>query len=626
MGHHDSTGTPQWEDFLTCDHGPDPAFEPPALSRRVAIAAAAVTPLFAGALTATSARAAGDPASVVPPDAGIVRAALHVHASFSEGNGGLRAFNENKQTQGSMESHIDTLGKLGFDLVMFTDHDHRMAGRFGGSNKPWPGAEDFRNPTPKWAYWPVPNGTVKGNFTLNSTGMMVNASGNGTGTMLVHIACPTLSWEYRSNLTGTTLVVTAAPPAQGTAEFWVLTSHRPATAGRPEGNYSVRYRIDRAATTRRVTTSGNQVVVTVPGASGMADYGFRPGLDLDAAFPDLGFRAQDFGLYGVFVGANPGTSGATTAVFQKVQFKRTQTLASAISLQSSLIDQFQPMYPGIAIAQGLEMSYGQHMNWLSPDSRVAAQEPVPGESVSAYLRRINRTVADRGGVSTYNHPFGATRGPLLNATDRAAAIKRVTTKLLGSGLYGADYLEVGYYLRGGVDLEAHLEVWDNLLATGLKVYANGVSDNHGGSMQAWMNDGNFFATDVITSSASPGAVVPAMANGRAFVSSFMGYGGMLDLQINDRKMGSTVASSATSVPLSVTATDIPNGGKVRVVQYPVHGNATRGPAVRDTSWGPLSGSNGSTTFGVATGPSYVRAEIRDTRGLIVAFSNPLWIS
>ncbi|EBM0725586.1 hypothetical protein XE97_24810, partial [Salmonella enterica subsp. enterica serovar Senftenberg] len=105
-----------------------------AVPRRGVLAGMASLPVLAllpGATSVAGAAAAGT--------AGVVRSALHVHASFSEGNSGLKNL-ASKSSLASMESQVATLAALGVDLCFFTDHDHRMGGHnVGMTIKPYLG-------------------------------------------------------------------------------------------------------------------------------------------------------------------------------------------------------------------------------------------------------------------------------------------------------------------------------------------------------------------------------------------------------------------------------------------------------------------------------------------------------
>ena len=290
--------------------------------------------------------------------------------------------------------------------------------------------------------------------------------------------------------------------------------------------------------------------------------------------------------------------------------------------QRDVIAAVAPRYPGLRIAQAIELSYLQHFNWFPADERPRDLPPQRGMSNTKYHAWLVQQAQATGPVS-FNHPFGATRGPLLTGAARTAAIAQVAANCLGHGLYGASYLEVGYAVRGHIDLDGHLTLWDILLAAGIAVYANGVSDNHNGTLSSWQRDGNRFVTDIIADAAAPSIAVPALTKGRAFVSSLGQYSGMLDLACGAAVMGG-VAGASGSPTVTVTATDVPAGGKVRLLQYAVHGDrhvtTVRAP-LTDVAW-PGSGTR---TVSVRGAASYVRAEVRDGRGKVVAFSNPLWL-
>lgn len=630
------TSEPMWESFAggCCGHAGEVQHEEHrGVSRRGMLLTAGV-----GALTVGMARpghaAASDIGSaskalekVYPRSlSGVQRSALHIHSSFSEGSGGLAKYGDPNKTQASMESHADSLDTLGYDLVMYTDHDHRMAAEEPGiARKPFPSVENFSRP--QWQYSKDPQGGATGSFDLGANGLRVNCTtGSTPGAMLVFADCFEENWNYRSTLAGTMMKVTLVPPTSGYAEFRIVTSHRPATGARDEGAYELRYRFDPRALAESVVGGRNRVVtVTIP-ARGTQEKSFwvNPTGDLANAYDDLQGLEQDFGCYGLWFGVGGGARVSNSATFVRLDIDRGADMDNAIAIQQSIMEELARRYPRLTLAQGIEMSYAAHLNWLAT-SPVSPFPPQDGQGVAAYLRASVDMIRRNNGASSYNHMFGALRGPLLTGTQRRAKIDQIAKQMMGHGAYGSDLLEVGYNMRGFVDLAAHLEVWDIMLAGGYRIFANGVSDNHNGPLRSYEVDPNCFSTDILSATPNPFTSIPALRSGRAFVSAVGAFNGRLDLETSSAVMGQTHRGSENTVEVNLTARGAA-GMTMKVYQYAIHGNKgnlRRQAPLKSTS--KVVDSAESLSVSVENRPSYVRGEIfRD--GQCVAFTNPLFLS
>jgi len=90
-----------------------------------------------------------------------------------------------------------------------------------------------------------------------------------------------------------------------------------------------------------------------------------------------------------------------------------------------------------------------------------------------------------------------------------------------------------------------------------------------------------------------------------------------------------VVSAANTRSVTVTATGLPAGAALEVVQGPVDyaGTAALNPdtAVIATR-GPGGLTGGTATIGVdASASSFVRTQVRPSAGEVVALSNPVWL-
>ena len=596
------------------------------LSRRGVLAGMASLPVFA--LLPES----GSRLSAAASTAGVVRSALHVHASFSEGSSGLKNL-ASKTTLASMESQVASLAALGVDLCFFTDHDHRMAGHnVGMTIKPYPGTEDMTRP--HWTY--VADRTASatgGTAAMTSRGLEASVTaGSAPAWRGMFVDCFPTDRDYRTTLAGMSLTFTLVHlSAGGWTEVRLRASYHPARGGRPAGNYEVHYRFSPTATTRTVAAQGLAAVVTVPVLANQTQRPVvTPVTDLRAAFPDVGNLASDNGLYGVWIGAGAPAGGSAKTLVTAMQVSRALDGAGALDLQHSLMSDLRVLYPSVALGSGLEASYSTHLNMFSPaPSGVTHQPPQPGETKQAYFTRLVRTIHSAGGVASFNHPFGATIGTPLSGTARADLLAKVARLLLANRLYGCDVLEVGYELRGSMDVTGHLDLWDILLSAGIRVMADGVSDDHAGTVSSWTGGTNHYFTDIISSSSDPAQVTALLGRGRAFVSLRTGFTGLLDLLCDSTRMGGTRSAPGSTADVTVMANGVPTNGKVRIQQIRVHGDTTRvtaPPRATDVAFDASALGTGQVTVRVPNVLSYVRAEVLNSTGTQVAFSNPLWLT
>jgi hypothetical protein len=208
-----------------------------------------------------------------------------------------------------------------------------------------------------------------------------------------------------------------------------------------------------------------------------------------------------------------------------------------------------------------------------------------------------------GGLASYNHPLGA--------SPQATAADMVATKALG-----ADIVEVAY---GGPSIvDGMLHVLDACARNLVLVTANGVTDDHSGT--DWYADGRSnWITRMWADSAELPDLQDALLAGRAWAYKPNGWNGTLRTTAGDSPaLGAAVATGAQSVPVTVTATDLPRGGALEIVT----GRADKAapvPAVRSET-----AAGGTHTADLVPG-RYVRAVVRDATGRIVGVGNPTWV-
>jgi hypothetical protein len=233
----------------------------------------------------------------------------------------------------------------------------------------------------------------------------------------------------------------------------------------------------------------------------------------------------------------------------------------------------------------------------------------------------------RGGLVSWNHPFGANVGPLLSAAEQTNERRQVFADLLAHDLYGSDILEVGYPVRGQVDIATHLALWDTFSRRARFLTGNGVNDDH--SAKNWRTISNGFATGIWADSVGHADLMAALAAGRAYTAHAGKWaGGQLDLMVDDSVlMGQASVSSRTSRSLAVFAANLPSGSTVELVRGPVDytGNDP-GTSVISTIAASGFGSDGRVSRSIDTSTScFMRAQVRNSAGAIVGVGNPVWL-
>ena len=211
------------------------------------------------------------------------------------------------------------------------------------------------------------------------------------------------------------------------------------------------------------SAAGNEGIVRTPAeADGQwHTITITPQDDLAAIFPDLDSR--DFGLYAITLNAVT-TGDNVQGYFDYLRFNRAISGEVAYQAQASMMTALAGKYPGVRQHQGLELS-SEVTNPVPARQLVRPQARSPrARGLSApgsgydYLAKIAIPLIHQGGgLASYNHPFGVLFGPLLSRGKRQhQALVRVAKVMLGNKALGADLLEVGYPLRGQVNLARHV--------------------------------------------------------------------------------------------------------------------------------------------------------------------------
>jgi hypothetical protein len=538
-----------------------------------------------------------------------LRAAMHVHGSWSEG-------------LGSWEAQFAQAAGNGFDLLYLTDHDMRAM------------ALNYMTSLSGVTLLASASGSLAQQAATASAGSLRLLAESASDTTSASVTLqvqpkPDAFNRLRTSIAGLTITQTIGTASlSGGARYEVVVplSYHPAIGARAAGQYRLVYRF--GGTTGRWTESGGLTgVVSAPTPAAGSVQTFSPEQDAAYLWPDM--LAIDNAIYGLsFVARSPKRTAVADVSVRSVTFGRTQNSAtSVIANQAQVIARYGPRYPSLAVRASTEISKTlPDMNpfgippWLPDYSTLSTDHD------TRYRQMVAQVHAAQG-VIAWNHPFGYDMGPLLPPADRDTKRRQVFSSMLAVDAFGVDVIEVGYTLRGQVDAAAHLALWDTFSRTGRFLTGNGTSDDHSG--QGWASLSNGFATGLWAASTSDPDVVAALAAGRAFVAHVGRWpGAELDLLVDgSMPMGGVSVGTRNTRQLAISAANLPSGSIVELVRGPVDyaGKVDPGTAVTRTV-AASSFAAGPVTFQVDTTTSrFFRTQVRTSDGQIVGASNPVWL-
>lgn len=537
-----------------------------------------------------------------------VRAAMHVHGSWSEG-------------AGSWEAQLVQASTNGYDLLYVTDHDMRSM------------ALNYITSLSGIAWDPVvTTGSFKQKASTVSGGSLrvlaESASSSPCSLTLPVQAKPLAFNRLRTSISGLQMrqTITSARLTNGARYEVVLPlSYHPAMAGRPAGQYQLVYRFGVPAG-RFKEGNGLTGVVGAPTPTAGSVQTLIPQQDVAAIWPEM--VAIDNCTYLLSFAARSPTLGAVCDVsVASVTFTRSRSAAaSVIADQAAMLNKYRPRFPDLDIHATTEVSKTlPDMNpfgiqpWLPDYSTLSKRSDIWHQQVSDQVHAM-------GGVIAYNHPFGYNDGPLYDQAGRNTKRRQVFAQMQAVGRFSADLVEVGYNLRGNVDALTHIALWDTFSRNGDFLTGNGTSDDHSG--KNWKNLNNGYATGVWTTSTDDAAMIVALSAGRAFVAHAGRWPGDIDLLVdNSVPMGAISVSTKNTRSLSIWATNLPSGGAVQVIGGPVDYAGAADPGTSIVKTIPASGFSGNVaTLPVGTTTSkFLRAQVLTSSGQLVGTSNPVWL-
>ena len=571
------------------------------------------------------------PAAAAPID-GAHSMAMHIHASFSE-------------LYGSMNAQLFEATTNAVDVIWWSEHDSKMKGANARQVVHFTSLTDEQGDGAPWNWQPKRTGSLRS----TSGGGIVPAPASPLdpvpeGSLRVTAQSPRRgqgSWGYqpgnnpsqqnwRMNLTDQTLSIEVLPTDIGVdayLEVLIMSSYHPPSGGRAAGEYAVSYRFGGPGVPGPRVAVDRTAVVTVGSTPDRWNSEvLRPDRDLGAVFPDLDSR--DFSLYALRLSAVSNHGAVASGYFDYLRFTRGTTGEVSLQVQDDLIDSYRTRYPQVTQHHGLEASRSQpHVNWYGGNISLPDYTGVSRSGYSDFLRQsLIPDIHRAGGLASYNHPFGTGQPPPLSRAEQDDRLRVKAAELLQNRAVGADILEVGYPLRSGVDLDHHIALWDVCSRNAVFLTGNGVSDDHAGT--DWTARNLDWTTSVWADRNDEPSLLAALQAGRAWSGSLSGFRGALDLLVDGSfPMGSATVSRSSSRRLAVTATDLPVGGTLEVVQGVVD---YAGPSIPTASTRVVASTTarGQATINLkidTSRSSFTRAQVRDSTGALVALSNPVWL-
>jgi hypothetical protein len=561
--------------------------------------------------------------------------AMHLHTSFSEG-------------PGSMESHLQQATLHDVDVLWWTDHDNTLGALVRkhavhftsltdeeGDGPPWQWTEQRAGSltadsgggivtSPASPLDPVPGGSMH---------LLAQSAGTDPATFAYFPMPVAAESTWKTNLTNQSVSIEVLPTSIGPEAFLdivVVGSYHPAVAGRTAGQYSLSYRLggqDRPGTRHSTDRVG---VVTLGCTVGeWNSITIRPDHDIAALFP--GVDSRDFSMCSIHLRAVSRASAPAEGYFDYLRFTRPTSGEVAVTLQHEMMASYAAAYPNPAQRKGIEISRSfPHVNWYGGEVVIPSWDGVTPENYLDYVRSsVVPDIHRSGGLASWNHPYGVSYAVPRSSAHQDAVLRRLALQMLPMQAGGVDILEVGYPSRGGADLARHVGLWDVMSRNAVFLTGNGVSDDHAGDDWARVFGGSDWLTHVWAPDKDERSLLSGMLAGRSWCASLPSYRGALDLLVDGScPMGSVSVSSLSRRSLSVSATKLPVGATVEVVQGAVDYAGPEDPMPSTTRVATLTpdevGSGAAVRVDTAAS-TFLRTQVRDAAGVVVALSNPVWL-
>ena len=259
------------------------------------------------------------------------------------------------------------------------------------------------------------------------------------------------------------------------------------------------------------------------------------------------------------------------------------------------------------------MSYGVHVNAFGANVPLIdyARQPrgLDGRQTVEFIHR-------HGGVALLDHPFGVgRRGRGYDEVMGRRVQDATATKLIRARCYGADALEVGYPLRGGMTAGQHIDLWDRVSEAGIVITGVGTTDTHDNNRSWGESPPNNWATWIWSASRGMEDLLEGLRSGACYFGDPESWDGRIDLAAaGGGRMGDVVLGGPASREVTFLCEPLPADWTVDLV---------RNGSVFESV--PAGGAVFPITRSIQTGDrTVVRFCLRDGDGVLKVCSNPIY--
>jgi hypothetical protein len=334
-------------------------------------------------------------------------------------------------------------------------------------------------------------------------------------------------------------------------------------------------------------------------------------LTQDAIADDIGGMDNAMADIRISVEARNGAQAA--AVFDDLRIEHARSGEALMQASRELAEELAG--DGLTLHVGQEISYGAHLNALGPQVPLFDNEEFNRGLLGTETAEF---IHDHGGIAILDHMYGVGRVvPGLTGDERAERrmVERTVRSLLAVNAYGADAIEVGYPLRGGMTLEHHLEAWDRIGQEGIVITGVGTADTHSNRRTWKTGRPNNWTTWIWAASPAMEDLMAGIREGACVFGDPSRWDGHMDIfTAGGRRMGDVVVGAGDRQEVTFVADGLAPGWEARLIN--------NGRVFRTT---PISGSEFMASDSIETSvTSVVRFCVHDGEGEAVVCSNPIY--
>lgn len=538
-----------------------------------------------------------------------VSMAMHIHGSFSEGTA-------------SYETHLHQARLHDVDVIWWTDHDFRVAAHDHRREVRFDGLSEVVN-TMEWTWTESRQGAVTSGGaefiddprSPDESGRAMRMTAAGTGWGILWYSAASWNQTFSGSLADLTIDLDVLAERLGPGRELLIemnTSYHPARGDRPAGRYLLQYRIGGSTTGAAVhRADGLRGFVEIPvAADTWQRVTFRPVDDLRAIWPDL--VATDNSMHTLRLGVRVDGTAETRVVVDRLRIDYgRRDAAGGIGLRREVLAEYEAEYPDVAHHESFEVSLVRHLNWIGGDLVMPEMPSPPRRDNDPDLTaEMIEFMHAHGALVQWNHPLDV---------ETPESLVRL---MIERNCLGADIMEIGRS-----PFEDLRRVFDAAARNALFITGVGVSDDHNGQDWAGLTNNNI--TYVWARSTGTDDLVDALAAGRAWWADPARWRGAMDIEVAGRRaLGSAMVTPAARLRVRLTATDLPAGGALHVVQSPVDYPGVADPTPNTSSIvipaADLRGGGHDHLFVPGDG-AYLRLQARDAEDRVIGESNPFWV-